>query len=151
MALTTGCNHVALVTEDLDRLLAFWGEVFDAEVVFDLVEGPLRHAMLDLGAGFRLHPFEFADGHPDGRAGEAMFGRGHLDHLAVNVPDEEAFELLRKRLVECGASDGEVTDFGLVRVMTFRDPDGMTCEIARWVDGEILTLEDSRAEPWVAA
>jgi catechol 2,3-dioxygenase-like lactoylglutathione lyase family enzyme len=33
---TTGCHHVALVTEDLDRLLAFHRDVFDAPAVWVL-------------------------------------------------------------------------------------------------------------------
>jgi hypothetical protein len=42
-----------------------------------------------------------------------IFGRGHVDHLAIDVAGGDQFELLRKRLVERGASDGLVTDFGM--------------------------------------
>lgn len=149
MALTAGCNHIALVTEDLDRFVEFYGQVFEAEVRVDLQEGPLRHALVDLGGGFSLHPFEFADGNDDAAASEAMFGRGHLDHLAINVDDVESFEVLRKRLVDAGASDGTVTDFGVVRTVWFRDPDGMGCEIAIWADAEPRTFEERLQEPWV--
>jgi len=34
MPITTGFNHVATLTTDLDRFAAFYGEVFGAEVVF---------------------------------------------------------------------------------------------------------------------
>lgn len=150
MALSTGCNHVALVTADLDRLIEFYTRIFDAEVVLELDEGGLRHAMIDLGGGFRLHPFEFTDGNPHGTASEATFGRGHLDHLAIDVDDPDVFELLRTRLVEVGATDGELTDFGAVRSVWFHDPDGMGCEIAMWTEGEPLAFTDRGRHPYTA-
>lgn len=151
MPLTAGCNHVALVTRDLDRLIDFYVGIFGAEVTLDMEEGPLRHAMIDLGAGFSLHPFEFAEGNPHGTGSEAIFDRGHLDHVAINVADPEAFELLRKRLVDAGASDGAITDFGIVRSVWFQDPDGMGSEIAMWSHGEPLAFEDRIREPYPAA
>lgn len=132
--LTSGCNHVALVTEDLERFVRFYTEVFDAQLRWDLDEGPVRHALLDLGGGFGLHPFELADGSAHARGSATMFERGHLDHLAIDVPDVDAFEEVRRRLVACGASDGAVTDFGVTRNVWFEDPDGHGSEIALWAD-----------------
>lgn len=147
MPLATGCNHVALVTEDLDRFLAFWTTVFEAEVRLDMKEGPVRHAMVDLGGGFCLHPFEFAEANDHGRASPTIFERGHLDHVAIAVDDPEAFDLLRHRLVEAGACDGTLVDFGTVRTVWFEDPDGMGCEIAHWAEGTPLPLADAVRQP----
>lgn len=147
MPLATGCNHVALVTEDLDRFLAFWTTVFEAEVRLDLQEGPTRHAMVDLGGGFCLHPFEFVDGNDHGHASPTIFDRGHLDHLAIAVDDPGTFDLVRRRLVEAGACDGTLVDFGAVRTVWFEDPDGMGCEIAQWASGVPLALADAAREP----
>ena len=65
-----------------------------------------------------------------------MFQRGRIDHFALNVADAETFERLRSDRVERGASDGIVTDFGIMRVLSFTDPDGHTVELAHWVGGE---------------
>lgn len=143
-----GFNHVALITEDMDRFIAFYTEVFEAKVHFDLDEGELRHAMLDIGGGAALHPFTVPG--RDGRGSSEMFGRGHLDHFALNCPDEETFERVRRRLVEHGACDGTVTDWGAIKTCTFRDPDGMELEIALWEDGEPLRFEDRIEEPFEA-
>lgn len=144
MPLSTGCHHVALLTEDLDRLCTFYCEVFDAEVWMDLDEGPLRHALIDLGGGFNLHPFQIATGTDHAEGSAAMFDRGHLDHVAVRIDDPLAFDEVRRRLVERGVSDGALVDWGPIRTVSFRDPDGMDCEIAMAGDGPIRTFEERR-------
>ena len=150
MALSNGCNHVTIVTQDLDRFIDFYTTCFDAELRVDLDEGPLRHALIDMGADFCLHPFqvtwpcEHEGGLPD------MIKRGHVDHFAINVPDLASFETLRRRLVECGASEGRIRDFGMVQVMAFQDPDGMECELALWKEGPLLTMAESKTEDFAA-
>ncbi len=69
-----------------------------------------------------------------------MFGRGRIDHLALQAGSLEAFETIRARLIERGASDGFVTDFGRVLSLFFRDPDGLECEVC---------VENPDAEPGV--
>jgi catechol 2,3-dioxygenase-like lactoylglutathione lyase family enzyme len=146
-----GVHHVALVTEDLDRLIAFYHEVFEAEVGWVMEEDGVRHAMIDLGGGAALHPFE-VPGNPHGRGLAETFARGHLDHVALNVADEPSFEALRTRLVEVGASDGTATDFGSVRSVSFHDPDGADCEIALWRDvAAPRSFADRGVEPYAGA
>ena len=41
----------------------------------------------------------------------------------------EAFGVIRDRLVESGASDGTVSDFGGALSIFFRDPDGLEGEV----------------------
>jgi catechol 2,3-dioxygenase-like lactoylglutathione lyase family enzyme len=147
---TTGCHHVALVTEDLDRLLAFHREVFDAQVVWVLDEEGTRHAAIELGGGFHLHAFELAGGNPHARGRPDMFARGHLDHLALEVPDEVTLQDLRRRLVDRGASDGTLHDFGSTRQVWFDDPDGHRCEVVLAVPCERpRTLSELTDEPYV--
>jgi catechol 2,3-dioxygenase-like lactoylglutathione lyase family enzyme len=131
MQLTTGINHVAIMTEDLDRFVAFDTEVFGASVVFEETNPTFRHAILSVGGVSVLHPVQ-PDDNPHGPASDAMFRRGHLDHLAVDVPSREAFDELRARLVERGVSDGVVTDLGPKLSFWSVDPDGMHLEVD-WV------------------
>ena len=58
-----------------------------------------------------------------------MWGRGRIDHVGLQAASEEAFATIRERLVEAGASDGTVNDFGGVHSMFFRDPDGLEGEV----------------------
>jgi catechol 2,3-dioxygenase-like lactoylglutathione lyase family enzyme len=150
MALTHGCHHVAVITEDMDRFLDFYVSVFDATVKWDLREDGIRDAVVDLGAGSALHPFQLPEINIHARGSAEMFNRGHLDHVALNVTDSETFEELRRRLVERGATDGMVTDFGVARSVWFEDPDGHGCEIAMWVDAPPRKFSERGQEPYVA-
>lgn len=146
MPITNGCNHVAIITSDLDRFISFYTQVFEADTTMFLDEDGLRHALVDVGGGCWLHPFELPGPSEHASASSEMFQRGHIDHLALAVPDEATLQLVRRRLVEVGASDGTLTDFGPVRTVDFRDPDGMSCEVARRAEGEPRTFEDRRVE-----
>ena len=53
---------------------------------------------------------------------------GWMDICAA-AASVEAFDVIRERLVGCGASDGFVTDFGPVLSIFFRDPDGLEGEV----------------------
>jgi len=58
-----------------------------------------------------------------------MFERGRLDHIGFQAASLDAFNEARRRLMEKGATDGYVSDFGLVYSLFFRDPDGLECEV----------------------
>jgi hypothetical protein len=58
-----------------------------------------------------------------------MFGRGRIDHLALQAASLHAFQTIRDRLIARGATDGFVTDFGPILSLFFRDPDGLECEV----------------------
>ena len=116
MALSQGCNHVTIVTKDIDRCIEFYTQIFDAKVRADMDEGALRHALIDMGADFCLHPFQVTWRCEHEAGISEIFARGHVDHFALTIPDRTSFEELRKRLVECGASEGRVRDLPLVHL-----------------------------------
>ena len=134
-----GLNHVAVLTEDLDRFVAFYREVFDVEVVFSEETPAFRHAILRTGGSSWIHPAQVVDS-PHGAASPAMFDRGHLDHLALTAEDPDAFEAARARLVERGATDGVVEDLGAFHSVWFTDPDGMRVELVTIVDDSLASI-----------
>lgn len=128
MALTAGLHHLATLSADLDRLIAFYERVFEATVTLDLREEGLRHAFLDLGGGFVLHPFEIPG--VDVPQGELpIFERGRIDHLALKAETADAFWTMRENIYRAGASDGQVTDMGPLLSAGFTDPDGLWGEV----------------------
>jgi catechol 2,3-dioxygenase-like lactoylglutathione lyase family enzyme len=126
--LLDGINHVAVMTGDTDRLLEFYGAVFDStsEVLRDDEE--VKLTIVDVGPTQELNVFEIK-GNTEHERQVPMFGRGRLDHLALQAASIDAFDTIRDRLMARGASDGFVTDFGHVLSIFFRDPDGLEAEV----------------------
>jgi catechol 2,3-dioxygenase-like lactoylglutathione lyase family enzyme len=130
--MTSGFNHVATLTADLDRYLAFYGEIFGAEVltITEARDDHPRMAVVNMGGASALNVFEVP---ADAILGDRtkMGGRGPIDHYALAVDSEQRLLEIRDRLVAVGASPGEVTQFGPALLSVFfRDPDGAELEVA---------------------
>jgi len=136
VTLVNGINHVAVLTADLERFLEFYRQVFDMPLLFEETTPAFRHAIVRSGPSSWLHPAEVFGG-AHGSALPRMFERGHLDHLALGAASPAAFELCRRRLLERGATRGEVEDLGAFHALWFEDPDGMRGELSLIVDSEL--------------
>jgi catechol 2,3-dioxygenase-like lactoylglutathione lyase family enzyme len=128
--LTDGIDHVATLTADSDRLQQFLIDVFEATVEFDGPEYPggPRMTVINIGPHTELNVFQ-VDDNEEASKQTPMFGRGRLDHIGYQAPTIEVFEEIRRRLMDGGATDGVVTDFGRKLSLFFRDPDAMECEV----------------------
>lgn len=127
--LLDGINHVALISSDARRMGNFYRDVFDAQV------GPTRNhgpgetmTNIRIGPGTELNVFVI-DGNTEAHRQTPMWGRGRIDHLGLSASSRTAFETIRTRLIEYGAGDGRINDFGSVLSMFFRDPDGLEGEV----------------------
>ncbi len=146
MRLVDGVHHVTFLTEDIDRLAAFYERVFGARKTLDMTEEGLRHVFLEVGASTVLHPFQLLEGPAPPPAPGTMFARGRCDHFAFWAPSREAFLELRRRLESEGAADGDARDMKTAWIMGFHDPDGLYVEVI-WhrpavPDAETLPRED---------
>jgi catechol 2,3-dioxygenase-like lactoylglutathione lyase family enzyme len=132
---TAGFNHVATLTPDLDRLVAFYTNAFGADLVFEMAaeENHPRMAILDLGAGAALNAFEVP---ADDIIGERrrQGGRGAIDHFALAVDSHDTLVAMRERLQGAGADVGDVQRLGDEWSLFFRDPDGMELEVCCHAD-----------------
>ena len=130
--LLKGLNHVATITNDSTRLHDFYKEVFDAEILRDGSEFPdgkgPRLSIIKIGDWTEVNVFQI-EGNTEADRQTPMFGRGRIDHFAMQAASIEAFEAIRERLMTRGAADDFVTDFGPMLSIFFRDPDGLECEV----------------------
>lgn len=128
--LLQGIDHVATITNDGDRLKRFYVDIFDATIERDGPEFPggPRMIVLNLGPTTELNVFEI-EGNQQADHQTPMFGRGRIDHLGLHARDLDTFGVIRDRLIEVGAADRVVTEFGRKLSMFFRDPDRMECEV----------------------
>ena len=130
MAITSGFNHVATLTPDLDRFKAWYNQVFDAETMFemDAREDHPRMAIVELGAGAALNVFETDE---ESLIGErrTVGARGAIDHFGIAVADLATLELVRDHLLAADAEIGEIQQLGGEWSLFFRDVDGMELEV----------------------
>lgn len=123
-----GINHVAVLTSDTKRFLEFYAYVFEVthEVLQD--RDDFKLTLVWVGPSAELNVFEL-DGNTEHARQVPMFGRGRLDHLALEAASIDAFDEIRERLLARKATDGFVTDFGHILSLFFRDPDGLEAEV----------------------
>jgi catechol 2,3-dioxygenase-like lactoylglutathione lyase family enzyme len=131
MTLTTGFNHVATLTTDMDLTVRFYEQVFDATVTAEITKRDDHPWMkvVDLGGGAALNVFEVP---ADEIIGERrrQGGRGAIDHYALAVDSPATLELIKERLAAFGAQEvGEIQQLGSLWSLFFRDPDGMELEV----------------------
>ena len=143
MSLVSGINHVAVLTADLPRFVAFYRDVFDMALLFEESTPTFRHAILRAGPSSWLHPAEVF-GSPHGVALPQMFQRGHLDHLALTAASPAAFELARTRLLARDATGDAIENLGAFHALWFRDPDGMRGELSLIVDADLREFHAPR-------
>src|SRR5262245_21790639 len=108
MAVTSGFNHVATITPDLDRAKRFYADALDAQTVWDMAAEPdqPRTAISDL-VWAMLNVFEAPAEEIIGDR-RKLGGRGPIYHFAVSVDSLATLEALRDKLVAAGAEIGEI-------------------------------------------
>ena len=127
--LLDGFNHVAILTMDTDRFVTFYQDVFDADVARSIdMGGQGLLTFVKIGHQAEINLFE-VHGNNEAQRQTPMFGRGRIDHIGLQAASVSGFEQIRQRLIDKGAADEFVTDFGPVLSIFFRDPDGLEGEV----------------------
>jgi catechol 2,3-dioxygenase-like lactoylglutathione lyase family enzyme len=131
MPLTTGFNHIAVLTSDMDRTVGFYEVAFDAKVVSETTRRGDHPWMkiVDIGGGAALNIFEVP---ADDIIGERrhLGHRGAVDHFAFAVDSPSTLEEMKERLVRAGAQEvGDVQQLGGELSLFFRDADGLELEV----------------------
>ncbi|MEQ1787478.1 MAG: VOC family protein [Acidimicrobiales bacterium] len=137
MPITSGFNHVATLTTDMDLTVRFYAESFDAVVTFEVAKRDDHPWMkiVDLGGGAGLNIFEVDEADIIGER-RRQGGRGAIDHFALAVDSPATLAVVKERLAAAGAQEvGEIQQLGQELSLFFRDPDGMELEVCCPADG----------------
>ena len=130
-----GVNHLALVTADMDATVRFWHGVLDARLVTTLATPAFRHYFFEIAQGNTVAFFEYTGQHLDAfakPAGVPYEKAAQFDHLALQLPDEEALLRLRDRLKSHACEVTDVVDHGFLRSVYFTDNNGIALEASWW-------------------
>lgn len=121
----TRIGHVHLKVSDIDRAIAFYGDVMG----FELQERMGNDAAF-MSAGGYHHHLGLNTWHSRGGSPPPANSTG-LYHFAILYPDRKALATALKRLVENGWPIDGASDHGVSEAIYLRDPDGNGIEIYR--------------------
>jgi catechol 2,3-dioxygenase-like lactoylglutathione lyase family enzyme len=162
----TGIHHIAIMTGDIKKHIAFFSEVvgFPLVALFDMhgVPGGL-HAFLRMNdyGYFSLVQLPDVDqipieiGRTHSGSGALPCAPGTLQHLAFRAGSEAELLALRDRVRSHGINVVGPIDHGMCRSIYFAGPDHMTLEVAtssgpidpeRWIDPGVLAKAGISAE-----
>lgn len=133
-------NHAVLYVRDAARTAAFYREVLDFRVVFEMAGG--RALFLQAAGSSNDHDlglFEVGEGATPSTAGRGSVG---LYHIAWEVDTLDELERISRRLRERGAMVG-ATDHGTTKALYAKDPDGLELEVS-WLVPAALITDDMR-------
>lgn len=137
MPLSTGFNHVATLTTDMNRTVRFYEQAFGAVVREEVLPRDDHPWMkvVDIGGGAALNIFEVPAEDIIGER-RRQSHRGAIDHFAISVDSRGTLETMRGRLEAAGAQEvGQLQQLGQTLSVFFRDPDGMELEVCCPAEG----------------
>jgi len=166
MTQLNGIHHLAIMTADVKRQIAFFSEVLGMRLTalywMHNVDGYF-HAFMELNPSCSVAfvfapvvkdiPVEFGVSH----AGNPVkpCAAGAMQHLAFNVDSEEALLAMRDRIRASGVRVLGPLDHGFCKSIYFGGPENLVLEVSTsraaipaeaWIDPEVVALNDISAE-----
>jgi len=132
MPITTGFNHVAFLTTDMNRTVSFYEQAFEGVVTFEMQKTDDHPWMkiMDIGGGAMLNIFQTDESSEIIGNRRQQGGRGAVDHFAFAVASVDVLHDVRARLEAAGAQEvGDVQQLGDEWSLFFRDVDGLELEV----------------------
>jgi catechol 2,3-dioxygenase-like lactoylglutathione lyase family enzyme len=124
-------HHVALVTNDMEKTVAFYRDVLGSEIAMAHRmnrEGEERHYFITMAPNVVFAFFEFPDAELPEPLPATMPKSGRsLDHICFHVPSLEDWQEWKSRLTNAGV---EVHDAGGRASFFFNDPNNIVIEVA---------------------
>ena len=134
-----GINHLAMVTNDMDKTIRFYRDVLGMPLVAALGSTPeqqrYRHYFFETGPNSTIAFFEWPgmveEFHKP--AGMPVGGRVQFDHISFDVESEEALLELQDKLAKAGVEVTQLVDHKFIHSIYFTDPNGIALEASVWI------------------
>ena len=135
---TRGINHLAMVTNDMEKTVRFYRDVLGFPLVGAIGNNPnglrARHYFFETGPNSTIAFFEW-EGAEDFHkpAGLEAAGRIQFDHVSFDVETEDELLELQARLADAGQEVTTVIDHNFIHSIYFHDFSGIALEASVWI------------------
>ncbi|MEW6599636.1 MAG: VOC family protein [Nitrospirota bacterium] len=145
----SGINHIALVTNDMDRTIRFWRDLLGMRLIAGLAEPGSRQYFLQLTENCMISFFEWPDVEPvpDRDPGTPVKGPLSFDHICIELQEEDALWALKDRLEAADVWVTEVMDNGFIHSIFSTDPNNIQLEFCCRVKGVSLSAHPRMIDP----
>jgi len=132
MSRYTGINHLAMVTQDLQRTIRFWRDLLGMRLIAGLGRPGYRHYFFELSEHDMIAFFEWPDAEPipEKDHGVPVKGPVAFDHLSIGVASDDVLWQLKDRMEAAGYWVSEVIDHGFIHSIYSFDPNGIPIEFS---------------------
>lgn len=136
-----GIHHVAMATNDMDRTIRFWRDLLGMKLVAGYGKPGNRQYFFEVSENALISFFEWPEVEPmpDKDPSSPVKGPFNLDHVSIEVKDEEELWKLKDRLEAAGIWVTEVIDHGLIYSIFSTDPNNIQLEFCAGVKGVSLS------------
>lgn len=133
----TGINHLAMVTDDMDRTVRFWRDLLGMRLVGGLGSRGYRHYFFEISDGDMIAFFEWPGAEPIGEKDHGVPVQGPIafDHVSFGVPGDDDLWALKDRLEAAEIWVSEVIDHGFIHSIYTFDPNNIPIEFSAPVTG----------------
>ncbi len=137
----SGINHIALVTNDMDKTIRFWRDLLGMRLVAGMGKPGNRQYFFEMAENIFISFFEWIEAEPvqDKDAGSPVKGPFVFDHICFELPSEENLWELKDRLEAADVWVTEVLDNGFIHSLFSTDPNNIQLEFCYRVKGVHLS------------
>ncbi len=128
----TGINHLAMVTNDMERTIRYWRDLLGLRLVGGLGSQGYRHYFFEISEWDMIAFFEWptVENVPEKDHGVPVKGPFAFDHVSVGVAGDDDLWELKDRLEAAGFWVSEVIDHGFIHSIYSFDPNNIPIEFS---------------------
>jgi len=136
-----GIHHVAVATNDMDKTIRFWRDLLGMRLVGGHGRPGNRQYFFEVSKDTLISFFEWPEVEPvpDKDPSSPVKGPFSLDHISIEVEDEDELWRLKDRLEAAGVWVTEVIDHGFIHSIFSTDPNNIQIEFCASVGGLSLS------------
>jgi catechol 2,3-dioxygenase-like lactoylglutathione lyase family enzyme len=133
----TGINHLAMVTQDMDRTIRFWRDLLGMRLVAGLGRKGYRHYFFEISEHDMIAFFEWphVEKVPEKDHGVPVKGPFAFDHVSLEVASDEDLWEIKARFEAADLWVSELIDHGFIHSVYAFDPNNIAIEFSAPVHG----------------